>query len=63
MKQMFYSTDQAATILGVSESTLRRWRATGQGPSYVRFGPRTIRYQAGDLVRWLRAHNVQPQAD
>lgn len=51
----FYTTAEAADMIGVSVSTMRRWRATGDGPAWVTFGPRTIRYQAGDLLRWMKA--------
>jgi predicted site-specific integrase-resolvase len=38
-----YGEEQAAHILAVDHSTLKRWRAEGLTP-YVRMGPRKVRY-------------------
>jgi hypothetical protein len=31
----------------------KRWRSTGQGPRYLVWGRRTIRYRMVDLDHWL----------
>lgn len=33
-----FSTQEAATYLGLKPQTLRVWRMTGGGPKYIRFG-------------------------
>lgn len=38
-----YGEEQAAHILSVDRSTLKRWRADGLTP-YVAMGPRKVRY-------------------
>ena len=43
---------EAAKYLEVSLRTLQRWRAAASGPTYFRFGPRSIRYAAADLEAW-----------
>ena len=45
-------TFQAAAYLNLSPNTLNRWRYTGQGPRYRKFG-RAIRYQREDLDAWI----------
>jgi excisionase family DNA binding protein len=46
--------DEVATRLGVSERTLERWRATGQGPAHlVLFPGRIVRYRAEAIVDYL----------
>ena len=40
------TTKDAASLLGVSVCTLEKWRKRGIGPSYLRLGPRSIRYSA-----------------
>ena len=45
----YVKTKFAAEILGVSVSTLEKWRAAGKGPAYRRFGPKTLRYARADL--------------
>jgi predicted site-specific integrase-resolvase len=39
---------EAANILHVSISSLRRWRRLGNGPMFRKFG-RTVRYRPADL--------------
>ena len=39
--------------LAIPRNTLRRWRRLGKGPPWVRIGVRMIRYDTGDLRRWL----------
>jgi excisionase family DNA binding protein len=48
------TTAQLSERLQVSESTLRRWRTEGTGPSVVRVG-RAVRYRWRDVERWLEA--------
>ena len=49
------ASKEAATLLGVSEQTLRVWRVRAIGPRYFRLGPasRTIRYRIEDLADFL----------
>ena len=50
---MFFSTHQAAKRLGLSARTLERYRGTGEGPVFYRFG-RHVRYLQADLDAWAR---------
>lgn len=43
---------QVAKLCGLSVSTLRRYRARGEGPRYFRLG-RVVRYLPGDVRAWL----------
>lgn len=43
------SEQDAARILGVHPSTLKRWRFKGAGPRFLIFNGRSIRYRAVDL--------------
>lgn len=47
----YLSTCEAAEYLGLSARTLRRYRVTGEGPVFHRFGAR-VRYRRGDLDEW-----------
>lgn len=49
-----YGEEQAAHILDVDHSTLKRWRAGGLTP-YIRLGPRKIRYLGIHIADLLRA--------
>ena len=49
--QRYLDTREAAERLGLSPSTLARYRITGAGPWYYRFGG-CVRYRETDLVVW-----------
>jgi len=34
------TVEEAATRLKISKHTLNRWRVTGEGPPFVKYGPR-----------------------
>ena len=38
-------TPAAARYLGIAESTLNKTRLTGEGPSFVKAGPRAVAYR------------------
>ena len=42
-KETYYSEKCVAKKWGLSQKTLQRWRLTGEGPEYVKFGGR-VRY-------------------
>jgi predicted DNA-binding transcriptional regulator AlpA len=48
------SEHEAAARLGVAPRSLQRWRTEGQGPAYVRVGPRRIAYDEAELIRWVQ---------
>jgi excisionase family DNA binding protein len=50
--------DEVAGFVRTSERTLRRWRAEGVGPPFVKLG-RVIRYRRSALEAWLRAKERQ----
>jgi predicted DNA-binding transcriptional regulator AlpA len=44
---------QVAETLGVSPSTLCRWRAQGVGPRVYWLGKASPRYREDDILEWL----------
>ena len=51
---MFLSARQAAEWLGLSMRTLERYRGTGEGPVFYRFG-RHVCYLQADLEAWAKS--------
>ena len=51
------TTPQAAKWLGVSTQFLEIARHRGDGPEFVRVGPRCIRYTPAALRRWCEARS------
>jgi predicted DNA-binding transcriptional regulator AlpA len=45
---------QAAAYLGISPSTIAKWRMRGAGPPFHRCGPRIVLYFIDDLEAWLQ---------
>jgi excisionase family DNA binding protein len=43
---------EAASRLGLSASTLNKWRTQGRGPRFVKLG-RSVCYRMADLDAWL----------
>ncbi|HBP87607.1 MAG TPA: helix-turn-helix domain-containing protein [Nitrospirales bacterium] len=54
------SSAQAAEFLGVSMSTMNRWRWLRSGPPFRRINGRTIRYALKDLENWSEQALVEP---
>lgn len=51
---------QYAEYIGISTQVAAHQRYRGNGPKYVRMGPRTIRYRKSDVDAWLE-QNVETQ--
>ena len=48
-------TPEAARYVALSESTITKMRLTGDGPPFVKVGPRAVAYRRADLDAWLEA--------
>jgi predicted DNA-binding transcriptional regulator AlpA len=44
---------EAAKLLGVSSSTLAKWRCQGNGPGFVKVGPRCVAYSISALDQFI----------
>ncbi len=49
---MLLTVEEAAVRLKISKHTLNRWRVTGEGPPFVKYGPRLVRYIDRVLDEW-----------
>lgn len=47
--------EQAARMLAISPRTLERYDAAGNGPGFVRIGPRMVRYDEEACRAWAKA--------
>jgi hypothetical protein len=47
----------------IAPRTAQRWRVNGEGPPYVRLGPRRIAYRVADVERWLTERTYAHRAD
>ena len=56
---------QVAEMLGVSVSTVRRWRLLKRGPRYLKLGA-LCKYRVEDISAWLESRPTgggQPQSE
>jgi predicted DNA-binding transcriptional regulator AlpA len=44
--------EKLAERLSVSLRTLERWRVNGEGPRFLRVGPRRVIYPVAEIERW-----------
>ena len=58
----YLGTREAAAFLGLSPRTLDRYRVTGEGPAFHKFGAR-IRYAQADLEEWAAARRMTSTSD
>ena len=58
----YLGTREAAAFLGLSPRTLDRYRVTGEGPAFHKFGAR-IRYAQADLEEWASARRRTSTSD
>lgn len=49
------TVEDAAARLKISKHTLNRWRVTGEGPPFIKYGPRLVRYDKSALEHWASA--------
>lgn len=58
----YRNTREAAAFLGLSPRTLDRYRVTGEGPSFHKFGARIL-YACADLEAWATARRRTSTSD
>ncbi len=52
--EVLLTVEDAAARLKISKHTLNRWRVTGEGPPFIKYGPRLVRYDEAVLDAWAR---------
>ena len=58
----YLGTREAAAFLGLSPRTLDRYRVTGEGPAFHKFGARIL-YTQADLEDWAAARRMTSTSD
>lgn len=56
-------TPAAAEYLGLAVSTLEKMRVAGNGPKFIKAGPRAVVYDSTDLDAWLDARRQTSTSD
>ena len=58
--RLYLTSTEAAQLLGITAGTLHKWRASGDGPCYVKITNKLIGYRESDLVDFIAANVVDP---
>ncbi len=53
--QQYVSPHEMARRTGIGVSTLKRWRALGEGPPWYKLGPRNVVYDWREVEAWIQA--------
>ena len=62
MNDRYLNTREAAALLGLSPRTLDRYRVSGDGPAFHKFGNR-VRYLRADVETWAAERRMTSTAD
>ncbi len=54
---------EAAAYLGLSASTLAKMRLRGDGPQFIKAGPRVVLYDLNDIDEWLASRRRSSTSD
>ena len=57
---VLYSDVEIAKMFGLKAGLLRSMRMQGEGPRYLKFSNKCVRYRVSDMEDWIAAHIVDP---
>lgn len=54
--ETLFTTEQLAARLSITRGTLEKWRMSGKGPAFLKFGRSlrggSVRYRLSDIMTW-----------
>ena len=62
MDELFLTEREFSARFKIPMRTAERWRRSGDGPPYVRLGPRRIAYRLSDCEAWAAARTYPHRA-
>jgi predicted DNA-binding transcriptional regulator AlpA len=62
MSDLFLTEREFSEQFKVPARTAQRWRSTGDGPPFVRLGPRRVAYRLSDVERWAASRTFASRA-
>lgn len=63
MSETYLTEGEFCSRYLVKPRTAQRWRTSGDGPTFVRLGPRRIAYRLSDIERWATSRTYAHRAD
>lgn len=58
----YLSEHELSALLKVSTRTIQRWRASGDGPPFIRVGAKSIRYELSSCKTWTEQRTFNHHA-
>ena len=62
MVEVYLTENEFSDRFNIPQRTAERWRRSGDGPPYVRLGPRRIAYRLSDCEAWAAARTYPHRA-
>ena len=62
MSDLFLTEREFSAQFKIPARTAQRWRSTGDGPPFVRLGPRRVAYRLSDCERWAASRTFASRA-
>jgi predicted DNA-binding transcriptional regulator AlpA len=62
MTDLFLTERELSNRFKIPARTAQRWRSTGDGPPFVRLGPRRVAYRLSDVEHWAAARTFTSRA-
>lgn len=53
MEDILHKPEEVAEHLGIPVGSLAQMRYRGNGPKFVKLGPKSVRYRDSDIKEWL----------
>ena len=62
--EQMLTTEQVATLTGISKQTLEGWRCRNPdaGPKFKKLGPQLVRYRWLDVQNWINRYDTTSAA-
>jgi predicted DNA-binding transcriptional regulator AlpA len=60
--EIYLTEDEFAVRYRVGRRTAQRWRKSGEGPAWVRLGPRRVVYRLVDCEAWAASRTFAHRA-
>jgi predicted DNA-binding transcriptional regulator AlpA len=60
--EVYLSEEEFCERYKMKPRTAQRWRSTGDGPAFVRVGPRRVAYRLSDCEAWAASRTYRSRA-
>jgi predicted DNA-binding transcriptional regulator AlpA len=61
--EIYLTEEEFAVRYRLGRRTVQRWRQSGEGPAWVRLGPRRVVYRLADCEAWAATRTYHHRAD